>query len=63
MWPPIAATNIMTQINSSELELNTPFIVGIDLGTTNCAVAYYERGKAHPSPQIFRIARSQRTWS
>lgn len=36
----------------------SPYIVGIDLGTTNCAVAYVEtRGKERPAPRIelFRI--------
>jgi len=41
----------MNQTNS----LTSPFIVGIDLGTTNCAVAYYDRQKAHLIPQLFRI--------
>ena len=35
-----------------------PRVVGIDLGTTNCAVAWIEAGAApaHAEPQIFPIA-------
>lgn len=31
------------------------FIIGIDLGTTNCAVAFIDTAEAKPSVQIFRV--------
>lgn len=31
------------------------YIIGIDLGTTNCCVAYLDTASAHPTPQLLRI--------
>jgi hypothetical protein len=35
--------------------LNSPFLIGIDLGTTNTAAAYVDTGQPAPAIQIFRV--------
>ena len=32
-----------------------PYGVGIDLGTTNCALAYLPLGEDHPAPRVLSI--------
>jgi molecular chaperone DnaK (HSP70) len=59
MLLPIAAMNTMIPTNSCR-DSAAPFIVGIDLGTTNCAVAFYETQKAHAPLQLFRIPQTGR---
>jgi len=33
----------------------TPFLIGIDLGTTNSAVAFVETRRRHPEVEVFHI--------
>src|SRR5262249_32315056 len=33
----------------------TPFLIGIDLGTTNCALAFVDTRKKHPRAVLYRV--------
>jgi hypothetical protein len=52
-WLKIAAMSTTIQMNFYKKE--NKFVVGIDLGTTNCAVAYFDTEKGKQAMQIFPI--------